>query len=158
MSQVPHDGRWWVVASRFNEAVTERLANGAEACLRGAGIDAGRIERVRVPGAWELGLAVGRLLELHLPAVERSTPPEGVVALGAIVRGETPHFDYICTETSRALMTAGLQTGVPIGFGLLTCDDMEQALARAGGDAGNKGFEAARAALDLAAVSLRPGG
>jgi 6,7-dimethyl-8-ribityllumazine synthase len=124
MSQVPHDGRWWVVASRFNEAVTERLANGAEACLRGAGIDAGRIERVRVPGAWELGLAVGRLLELHLPAVERSTPPEGVVAL----------------------------------FGLLTCDDMEQALARAGGDAGNKGFEAARAALDLAAVSLRPGG
>ena len=152
-SQVPQDGRWLVVASRFNEAVTERLVEGALACLEATGLDRDRIELIRVPGAWELGLAVGRALELHRPPAERGRPPTGVVALGAIVRGETPHFEFICTETSRALMEAGLQTGVPVGFGLLTCDDMEQALARAGGSAGNKGYEAARAALDLIAAT-----
>lgn len=151
-SQVTQDARWWVVASRFNEAVTDKLAEGAVACLEAAGVARARIELIRVPGAWELGLAVGRILELHLPTTARGPAPAGVVALGAIVRGETPHFEYICTETSRALMEAGLQTGVPIGFGLLTCDDMEQAMARAGGEAGNKGFEAARAALDLEAA------
>lgn len=151
-SQVEADGPWLVVASRFNEAVTDRLVEGALACLQAAGVPSERLRLVRVPGAWELGLAVGRLLELHLPAAERSSRPAGVVALGAVVRGETPHFDYICIETSRALMTAGLESGVSIGFGLLTCDDMEQALARAGGEAGNKGYEAARAALDLDAA------
>ena len=145
------DGRWLVVASRFNQTVTDRLLDGALQCLAEAGIGEDRLRVLRVPGAWELALCVGRELGLHepRPAGDRL---EGVVALGAVVRGETPHFDYICTEVSRALMDAGLRTGVPVGFGLLTCDDMAQALARAGGEAGNKGWEAARAALDLLAT------
>lgn len=145
-------GHWLVVASRFNQSVTDRLLDGALQCLDEAGVAAARVRVLRVPGAWELALAVSRELGLHRSEAP-SERPAGVVALGAVVRGQTPHFDYICAEVSRALMEAGLRTGVPVGFGLLTCDDMAQAQARAGGEAGNKGREAARAALDLLATA-----
>jgi 6,7-dimethyl-8-ribityllumazine synthase len=145
-------GRWTVVASLFNRAVTDRLTEGALSCLAAAGLESGAVRVSRVAGAWELALEVGHVLGLHGEVSPRSGDLGGVVAVGAIIRGETPHFDVLSAEVTRALMEAGLRSGVPVGFGLLTCDTMDQALARAGGSAGNKGFEAAQAALDLAAL------
>lgn len=131
-----------VVASRFNETITRALVDGAlDALVRhGAAFD--DIDVIWVPGAWELPLAVRRAM-----ATERY---DAVVALGAVIRGETPHFDYVAGEAARGLADASRDSEVPLGFGLLTCDDMEQALARAGGEHGNKGWDAAIAALEMA--------
>jgi 6,7-dimethyl-8-ribityllumazine synthase len=133
--------RFAVVASRFNESVTQRLADGAMEALvkHGAAVD--DVDLVWVPGAWELPGATRRLL-----ASERY---DAVIAVGAVIRGETPHFDFVATEASRGLATAGEEFDTPIGFGLLTCDTMDQAMARAGGDHGNKGWDAALAALEM---------
>jgi 6,7-dimethyl-8-ribityllumazine synthase len=131
-----------IVVSRFNEAVTRQLLQGATAELGAAGYANGAVDVVWVPGAFELPLAVHRGLE--------SGRYDLAVALGAVIRGETPHFEYISAETTRGLGDAALRHGRPVGFGLLTCDTLEQALARAGGDAGNKGAEAAAAALETA--------
>jgi 6,7-dimethyl-8-ribityllumazine synthase len=138
-----------IVVSRFNEGVTRRLLEGARAALGEAGYDEGNTTVVWVPGAFELPLAVN--------AGVASGEYELAVALGAVIRGETPHFDYVSSTTSHGLMEAALRTGIPVGFGLLTCDTLAQAMARAGGAAGNKGEEAARAAIEtLAALrSLR---
>ena len=100
------------------------------------------VDVIWVPGAWELPIAVRRAL-----ATERY---EAVVALGAVIRGDTPHFDYVAGEASRGLSDAARDSDIPVGFGLLTCDNMEQALARAGGEHGNKGWDAAIAALEMA--------
>jgi 6,7-dimethyl-8-ribityllumazine synthase len=133
-----------IVVARWNEAVTRRLLEGAERCCAERGVAAAAVEVVWGAGAWELPvLARGFLARGGFAAV---------VALGAVVRGETPHFDYIAGETARGLMALQVEYGVPVGFGVLTCDTMEQALARAGGVAGNKGHEAAAAALDAAAA------
>jgi 6,7-dimethyl-8-ribityllumazine synthase len=133
-----------IVASRYNETVTRRLLAGAEQCLRERAVPAERVDVRWVAGAWEL------------PVVVRGLVAGGgygaVVALGAVIRGETAHFEYIAGEAARGLMTLAVRYGVPVGFGVLTCDTLEQALARAGGAAGNKGYEATAAALDAAAA------
>lgn len=136
-----------IVVARFNEVVTARLLDGARTCLAERGISDSRVDVHWVAGAWELPVVAAALLSTeHYDAV---------IALGAVIRGETPHFDYVAGEAARGLMAVQVSRGVPVGFGLLTCDTMEQALARAGGVAGNKGHDAAAAALDAAAEIAR---
>ena len=134
--------RFAVVASRFNEHITQKLADGAVDALTRHGVGFDDVDLVWVPGAWELPAAVRRLLA--------SDRYDAVVAVGAVVRGDTPHFDYVAGEASRGLADASTEFDRPIGFGLLTCDTMAQAEARAGGEHGNKGWDAAMAALEMA--------
>jgi 6,7-dimethyl-8-ribityllumazine synthase len=131
-----------VVASRYNSVVVQRLLDGAVARLVEHGISREMITVVLVPGAWELPLACRRLAE--------AGGHQAVVALGCVVRGDTPHFEYVCSEASRGVIQASLDTGLPVSFGLLTTDTIEQAAERAGGSAGNKGAEAADAAVEMA--------
>lgn len=136
----PAGARVLVCASRFNEAVTRRLLDGALAALNQHGYGDDRVDVLWVPGAFELpvalvrGLATGRY--------------EAAVGLGTIVRGQTPHFDYLAREVTRGIGEAALRFAVPVGFGVLTCDTLDQAMARAGGAAGNKGADAAAAAVE----------
>jgi len=132
-------GRVAIVVSRYHERITARLLEGARQACRQAGTPDRQIEVYWVDGAFELGVLV--------TALTASGPFSAVVALGVVIRGETPHFDFVAGETSRALMRAATDSLVPVGFGLLTCDTVEQAEARAGGAAGNKGHEAASAAI-----------
>ena len=134
--------RFAVVASRFNEHITQKLADGAVDALTRHGVSFDDVDLVWVPGAWELPPAVRRLLA--------SDRYDAIVAVGAVIRGDTPHFDYVAGEASRGLADASAEFDKPIGFGLLTCDTMEQAEARAGGEHGNKGWDAALAALEMA--------
>ena len=134
--------RFAVIASRFNEHVTTKLLDGALECLVKHRVALDDIDVVRVPGAWELPAAVERLL-----ASERY---DGVVAVGAVIRGETPHFDFVAGESARGLAVLQREFNVPVGFGLLTTDTDDQAEARAGGAHGNKGWDAALAALEMA--------
>ena len=134
--------RFAVVASRFNETVTRALVDGALDALVRHGMAFDDIDVIWVPGAWGLPIAVRRAM-----STERY---EAVVALGAVIRGDTPHFDYVAGEASRGLADASRDSDVPLGFGLLTCDTMEQALARCGGEHGNKGWDAAVAAMEMA--------
>jgi 6,7-dimethyl-8-ribityllumazine synthase len=143
-----------VIVSRFNEFVTEKLLAGAEHCLEHHGCTADRRLVVRVAGAWELPQAAQRLA--------RRGGLDAIIALGAVIRGETPHFEYIAAEAARGLARVALDTGVPTSFGVLTTDTVEQALARAGGKSGNKGWDAALAGLELARLfrewpAARPG-
>ena len=131
-----------IVASRFNEPITAKLVEGALDALTRHGAARDQVDVVWVPGAWELPAAVVQLLETNAY--------DAIVALGAVIRGETPHFDYVAGEASRGLARASTDYGRPVGFGLLTCDTMEQAEARAGGAHGNKGWDAALAALEMA--------
>ena len=136
---------WLIAASRFHAVVVDRLVEGARSCLLQKGVPSDALRIQRVAGAFELPQLAS--------AWARATPaarPDGIVALGCIVRGETHHFDFVCTEASRGLMDVALRSGVPIGFGLLTCDTLQQALDRAGGSHGDKGWDAAEAAWDLA--------
>ncbi|MDF2774164.1 MAG: 6,7-dimethyl-8-ribityllumazine synthase [Geminicoccaceae bacterium] len=134
--------RFAVVVSRFNETVTQRLVDGALDALVRHGVAFDDIDVLWVPGAWELPLAARRAA-----ATERY---DAIVALGAVIRGDTPHFDYVAGEASRGLASACVEYDVPVGFGVLTCDTMAQAEARAGGEHGNKGWDAAIAALEVA--------
>src|SRR5262249_41987164 len=120
-----------IVAARFNHFVVDKLVAGALETLAQAGVRPEDIDLVRVPGAFELPLVAKRRAA--------SDRYEAVITLGAVVRGGTPHFDYVCNECARGVNEASLQTGVPVLFGVLTCDDMEQANERAGGAHGNKG-------------------
>jgi 6,7-dimethyl-8-ribityllumazine synthase len=129
-----------LVVSRFNEAVTRKLLDGAAAELRRSGFPDGRVDLIWVPGAFELPVAVHRGLQTGRYAL--------AVALGAVIRGDTPHFEYLSAEATRGLGEAAIRFGKPVGFGLLTCDSLQQALERAGGEAGNKGTEAAAAAVE----------
>lgn len=133
-----------IVAAQFNGVVVDKLLRGALETLRTGGVREADVTVVRVPGAFEIPLAAMRL------ATGRHQ--DAVIALGAVIRGETPHFDYVAAECVRGLMEVMLETGVPVLLGVLTCDTAEQALERAGGKAGNKGADAARAALDMAAL------
>ena len=135
-------GRVALVVSRYHERVTARLLAGARDACRDAGLADDAVDVLWVPGAFELGVTV--------TAAVHSGAYSAVVALGAVVRGETPHFDVIVRETAAALGRAATDSLVPVGFGLLTCDTMDQAMARAGGTSGNKGREAAEAALRTA--------
>jgi 6,7-dimethyl-8-ribityllumazine synthase len=131
-----------VVVARFNQSITQRLLDGALDGLVRHGVAFDDIDVAWVPGAWELPAAARRLL-----GSDRYT---AVVALGAVIRGETPHFDFVAGESARGLSQAGAEFDVPIGFGVLTCDTMQQADERAGGAHGNKGWDAALAALEMA--------
>lgn len=140
----PLDGRgrrFLLVVSRFNELVTDRLLDGARSCLLQNGVEEPDLDIVRVPGAYELPGATAVAL--------RTGWYDGVVALGCVIRGETPHFDYVAGEAARGLQELAIGHGVPIGFGVLTTDTRDQALARAGGEKGNKGWEAALTALEM---------
>jgi 6,7-dimethyl-8-ribityllumazine synthase len=133
--------RYAVVAARFNQHITSRLADAAMDALVRHGASSDDVDLVWVPGAWELPFAARRLA-----ATDRYN---AIVALGAVIRGDTPHFDYVAGEASRGLADASTEYDIPIGFGLLTCDTMAQAEARAGGEHGNKGWDAAIAALEM---------
>lgn len=139
--------RFCLVVSRFNEPVTRSLEEGARRCLTDAGISPDCIDVFHVPGAWELPLAAKLALQQGAYA--------GVVALGCVIRGETPHFEYVSLGATSGLEAVARETGVPVGFGLLTTDDAEQAYARAGGAKGNKGEEAARAVLEMCELAAR---
>ena len=133
-----------IVVSRFNEIVTEPLLRGAIATAHDHGIGEEALDVVRVPGAFELPQAARRLAS--------QGGYDAIVCLGAVVRGETPHFDYVCSEAARGITLVAQEFHLPVTFGVLTCDTMEQARARAGGSGGNKGDEAMRAAIELVNV------
>ena len=133
-----------VAASRFNESVTQKLVDGALDALTRHGVAFDDVDVVWVPGAWELPIAARRLLSMDRY--------DGVVALGAVIRGETPHFEYVAGEAARGLQQAAVEFETPLGFGVLTCDSLAQALARAGGDHGNKGWDTALAVLEMASL------
>lgn len=135
------DGRIGIVVSRFNESITRQLLAGARDCLVRHGMDDDRIEAVWVPGAWEIPVAVR--------AMARSGRFAAVIALGAVIRGATPHFDYVAGGVSSGVSSVALETGVPTIFGVLTTDTIEQAVERAGTKSGNKGWDAALAALEM---------
>ncbi len=130
--------------SRFNSFITERLLEGAKDALLRHGAAEDELSVVRVPGAFELPLIAKKLAE--------SGKYDAVIALGAVIRGSTPHFDYVAAEVSKGLAQVGLAAGLPVAFGVLTCDTIEQAVERAGTKAGNKGFDAAMTAIEM--VSL----
>lgn len=130
-----------IVVSRFNELVTERLLAGARSCLADHGVEETHIDVAWTPGAFELPLAARHLIEKRRC--------DGVVALGCVIRGDTPHFDYVAGAAAHGLRRVAERLGVPVAFGVLTTDTLEQALARAGGKAGNKGWEAAIAVLEM---------
>ena len=128
-----------IAASRFNATIFEQLVAGAVDVLHRQGVPADRITVVRVPGAWELPLVCQKLARSH----------DAVIAVGAVIRGETPHFDYVAGECAKGLAKVGLDAGKPVIFGVLTTDTTDQAASRAGGKAGNKGAEAAMAAVEM---------
>ena len=131
-----------IVASRFNEAIVERLLDGALDCLKRHYVPDEYVTVAWVPGAFELPQAANRLA--------RSGEFDAIVCVGAVIRGDTPHFDYVAGEAARGVGEVALATGIPVTFGVLTTDSVEQADDRAGGKMGNKGFEAALAALEMA--------
>ena len=137
----PSHVRITIVASRFNEFVVDSLIKGALQCLRMHGVADADIELIRVPGAYEIPLAVDKVA-----ATRRA---DGIIALGAVIRGATPHFDYVAAECNSGLAAASRAHGVPIGFGVLTVDTIEQAIERAGTKAGNKGEEATLAVIQM---------
>ena len=144
--------RFAVVAARFNQRVVEPLVEGAIDCLERHGVERDGLRVVRVPGAWEVPLALEELAA--------AGDADALVALAVVVRGETSHFDYICGECSRGVASVSARYRIPIGFGVLTCETSAQAEARAGGKAGNKGWEAAQAAIEMTDLvsQLRAGG
>jgi 6,7-dimethyl-8-ribityllumazine synthase len=145
--RAPQEGRVAVLVSRYNEIVTARLLEGARQCLREKGVPDARVDVVWLPGAFELPVAA--------EAAAASGRYAAIVALGCVIRGETPHFEYVAGEAARGLGNVALAHRLPVGFGVLTTDSLEQAVARAGGAAGNKGYEAAEAALTTAGVLAR---
>jgi 6,7-dimethyl-8-ribityllumazine synthase len=136
--------RFAIVVSRFNELVTRQLLEGARDCLRRHGADEDRLAVAWVPGAWEIPLVAQRLA--------RSGSFDAVICLGAVIRGATAHFDYVAGQAAAGVARAALDTDVPITFGILTTDTVDQALERAGLKAGNKGFDAALAAIEMATL------
>ncbi len=133
-----------IVASRFNDFIVDRLVGGAVDYLLRHGADKDHLTLVRVPGAYEMPLVAQRLAQ--------SKRYHGVICLGAVIRGSTPHFDYVAAEVSKGLAHVMLESGIPVGFGVLTTDTLEQAVERAGSKAGNKGADAAAATLEMIRV------
>ena len=130
-----------IVAGRFNEIITNKLLGGAVDAFKRHGGDESNIDLAWVPGAFEIPLVAKKMAE--------SKKYDAVICLGAVIRGATPHFDMVANETTKGIAAAGLQTGVPIIFGVLTTDNIEQAVERAGSKAGNKGFEAVTTAIEM---------
>ena len=149
MQTVVHEGhlngqgfRFAIVASRWNDFISSRLVEGALDALQRLGADEKQVEVFKVPGAFEIPLLALRLAE--------SEKFDAIICLGTIIRGQTPHFEYIAGEVTRGIGEAGLQTGIPVVFGVVTADTVDQAIDRAGVKLGNKGFEAATTAVELA--------
>jgi 6,7-dimethyl-8-ribityllumazine synthase len=136
--------RFALVVSRFNEFITKRLLDGALDCLFRHGAEEGDLHLVRVPGAFELPYAAKRLAA--------SNSYDAIVALGAVIRGATPHFEYVAGEAAKGIASASLETGVPIIFGVITANSTDEAIERAGTKGGNKGFEAALSAIEMASL------
>jgi 6,7-dimethyl-8-ribityllumazine synthase len=141
---VPGNGRFVIVASRFNSFIVDHLINGAVDALVRHGVPESNITIVMAPGAYELPVLTKRVLAKHAC--------DAVIALGAVIRGGTPHFEYVAGEYVKGLAHVSLDTGVPVAFGVLTVDSIEQAIERAGTKAGNKGAEAALGALEMVSV------
>ena len=139
-----------VVLSRYNSRVTDLLLDGAVDGLTRHGADADRIVVVRVPGAFEIAHGVRLLAGGWSGKGRKPFVPDAILALGGLVRGETPHFDHLAATVTRALERIVADTGIPVANGVLTCDTLEQAMERAGGKSGNKGFEAALTAIEMA--------
>lgn len=133
--------RFGIVLSRFNEFMGQRLLDGAIDALVRHGADEGDIEVVRVPGAFEIPIAIKRMAD--------SGRYDALIALAVIIRGSTPHFDYVAAEVTKGIAQVQLQTGIPVGFGIITADTIEQAIERAGSKMGNKGWQAALAAIEM---------
>jgi len=131
-----------IVASRFNHFITDRLEEGAKDALARHGADEKDVDVIRVPGAFELPLVAAK--------VAKSGRYDAVICLGAVVRGSTPHFDYVASEAAKGIAMAGMESGVPVIFGVLTTDTLEQAIERAGTKGGNKGWNAAVSAIEMA--------
>ena len=142
--RAPRQVRVAVVVARYNEVVTGRLLEGARQCLREKGVPEAQVDVVWVPGAFELPVAA--------EAAAASGRYAAIVALGCVILGETPHFEYVAGEAARGLGNVALAHRLAVGFGVLTTESLDQAMARAGGTAGNKGYEAAAAALTTADV------
>ncbi len=134
--------RFAVIVSRFNSFITERLLAGALDALSRTGADAAQIEIVKVPGSWEIPLVAAELA--------RQKRHDALICLSAVIRGETPHFDYVAAEAAKGIAHAAASTGVPVAFGVLTTNTLEQAIDRAGAKGGNKGFDAAMTAVEMA--------
>ena len=141
---VPRGARFAIVASRFNHFIVDRLVEGAIDALARHGVEANNVTIVRVPGAWETPHAVQK--------IAKSGKVDAVIAIGCVIRGSTPHFDYVAGEAAKGCAQASMATGVPVAFGVLTTDSIEQAVERAGTKAGNKGWDAALTAIEM--VSL----
>lgn len=134
-----------IVAGRFNELIVSKLVGGALDALKRHGVEEENVDVAWVPGAFEIPLIAKKMAE--------SGRYDAVVTLGAVIRGATPHFDYVCGETAKGVASLSLSTGIPVIFGVLTTDSIEQAIERAGTKAGNKGWEAAAAAIEMANLS-----
>ncbi len=134
--------RFGIIVGRFNSFISERLLEGALDALVRHGADGKKIDVARVPGSFEIPLTARKMAE--------TAKYDALICLGAVIRGATPHFDYVAAEVSKGVAQVSLSTGVPIAFGVLTTDSIEQAVERAGTKAGNKGFEAAMTAIETA--------
>jgi len=134
--------RFVIIVSRFNSFITERLLAGALDALSRTGAAPEQIEIIKVPGSWEIPLVAGEVARAHRC--------DAVICLSALIRGDTPHFDYIAAEAAKGLAHASLETGIPLAFGVLTTNTLEQAIDRAGAKGGNKGFDAAMSAVEMA--------
>ncbi|MFQ3545196.1 6,7-dimethyl-8-ribityllumazine synthase [Halobacillus rhizosphaerae] len=131
-----------IVVARFNDFITSKLYEGAADGLKRHGVDLDQVEAAWVPGAFEVPMVAGKMAN--------SGKYDAVITLGAVIRGSTPHFDYVCGEAAKGVSQASVQSGVPVIFGVITTDTIEQAIERAGTKAGNKGWEAATAAIEMA--------
>jgi 6,7-dimethyl-8-ribityllumazine synthase len=136
--------RFAIAVSRFNSFITGRLLDGALDALRRHGCDMSTVDTVRVPGSWELPVVAMELA--------KSGRYDALICLGAVIRGDTPHFDHVASEASKGIATVSAQTGVPVAFGVLTTNTLEQAIDRAGAKCGNKGFDAAITAIEMASL------
>jgi 6,7-dimethyl-8-ribityllumazine synthase len=136
------DLRLAIIVSRFNNFVTDRLLAGAMDALGRSGAQLSKVDVVRIPGAWEFSVTS--------KAMALSKRYDAIICLGAVIRGDTPHFDYVAGEAARGVAAASAESGLPIAFGVLTTNTLEQAIDRAGGKAGNKGFDAAMTAIEMA--------
>jgi 6,7-dimethyl-8-ribityllumazine synthase len=133
--------RFALVVSRFNDFISDKLVSGAVDALQRSGVAEGAIDIVKVPGSFEIPMVAKRIAQTR--------KHDAVICLGAVIRGSTPHFDYVSAEVSKGVAAVGLETGIPVIFGVVTTDTIEQAIERAGTKAGNKGWDAAVAAIEM---------
>jgi 6,7-dimethyl-8-ribityllumazine synthase len=142
--------RFAIVVARFNSFITDRLLSGCMDALRRSGAAIDKLELVKVPGSWEMPIVVRELA--------RQKRFDAIICLGAVIRGETPHFDYVAGQAAGGLAQIAAETGTPVAFGVLTTNTVEQAVDRAGAKSGNKGFDAAMTAIEMASLLKKLGG